>query len=72
MKLTLLFLSKYKDKKYKLTSFRICIAEAQEITVKKGLLKGTSGAAIAKLTMDISQKFEHAYNLVKGVHKQII
>jgi len=43
----------------------VCIAEAQEITVKKGFLKGTSGSALSKLCVDIFQKFEHAQGLLK-------
>eukprot|EP01114_Cavostelium_apophysatum_P020799 TRINITY_DN7068_c0_g1_i1.p1 TRINITY_DN7068_c0_g1~~TRINITY_DN7068_c0_g1_i1.p1 ORF type:complete len:377 (+),score=67.66 TRINITY_DN7068_c0_g1_i1:89-1219(+) len=45
----------------------ICIAEAQEITVKKGLAKGTSGAVLAKLCVDIHQKYEHALSLLRGM-----
>jgi len=45
----------------------ICIAEAQEIAIKKGILKGTSAGAIAKLCIDVHQKFEHAASLLKGM-----
>lgn len=45
----------------------LCIAEAQEITVKKGLLKGTSGAALSKLCTDIYQRYEHSYSILKGM-----
>jgi len=45
----------------------ICIAEAQEITIKKGLLKGTSAGAISKLCIDVHQKYEHASNLLKAM-----
>jgi len=48
----------------------LCIAEAQEITVKKGLLKGTSKGALSKLTMDISQKYDHAFSLLNKISLQ--
>ena len=32
----------------------LCIAEAQEITVKKGILKGMSSGALSKVRVDLS------------------
>jgi len=46
----------------------LCIAEAQEITVKKGLLKGMSSGALSKVAADIYQKYEHALQLLKGMN----
>lgn len=45
----------------------LCIAEAQEITIKKGLMKGTSVAAISKLCVDVFQKYEYINNLLRNM-----
>lgn len=49
------------------TPCRVCIAEAEEITIKKGLIKGTSLGALSKLAVDVYQKYEHALGLLKSV-----
>jgi hypothetical protein len=37
----------------------LCLAEAQQIAVQKAMAKGTSDSLLAKLILDISQKYNN-------------
>lgn len=45
----------------------ICLAEAQQVVVKKAILKGSRHASVAMLCLDVEQKYRYASSLLERV-----
>ena len=46
---------------------RISIAEAQQITVKKAILQGAAPSLVAKLCMDVHNKFKYVEEMITSL-----
>lgn len=65
------YLAEAKDEIYLVLS-TICLCETQELTIKKGIMKGTSTALLSKLCMDVSQKYEYCASMLKEKSSEIL
>lgn len=66
-----IYLAEAKDETFMALS-SVCVAEAQELSIKKALLKSMSNSTVSKLCMDVSQKYEYAFSVLKDKATEIL